>query len=73
MPAVSMGFGGKGFADGLFLGVDLDRNDSIDRSEAKNAFNLASDEIFMRYDKDENDSINQVEFNEFIQQSPWTG
>jgi len=73
IPAVSTGFGGKGFVDGLFWGVDLDRNERIDRDEAKNAFNLADDEIYGRYDKDGNGSINQAEFNEFMQQAPWTG
>ena len=72
IPAVSSGFGGRSLEQGLFFGVDLDRNERIDRDEAKNAFNLADEEIFSRYDKNGNGSINQVEFNEFIQQAPWT-
>ena len=72
IPTVSSGFGGRSYQDGLFFGIDLDRNERIDRDEAKNAFNLAEDEIFARFDKDRNGSINQIEFNEFIQQSPWT-
>lgn len=72
VPAISSGFGGRSFEDGLFFGVDLDRNERLDRDEAKNAFNLAEDEIFARYDEDGNGSINRPEFLEFIQQSPWT-
>lgn len=72
IPTIASAFGGRSFSDGLFFGVDLDRNERIDRDEAKNAFNLAEDRIFSRYDKDGSGSINQIEFNEFIQQSPWT-
>lgn len=73
VPAISSGFGGgRSFEDGLFFGVDLDRNERIDRDEAKNAYNLAEDEIFARYDEDGNGSINRPEFSEFIQLSPWT-
>ena len=64
--------GGRSYEDGLFWGVDLDRNERIDRDEAKNAYNLAEDEIFERYDENNNGSINRVEFSEFIQQAPWT-
>ncbi|MGI9307338.1 MAG: hypothetical protein ACR2P5_08570 [Gammaproteobacteria bacterium] len=72
IPAVSSGFGGRSYQDGLFFGVDLDRNERIDLDEAKNAYNLAEDEIFARFDKNGNGSINQFEFYEFIQQAPWT-
>lgn len=72
IPTVSFGFGGRSLEQGLFFGVDLDRNERIDRNEAKNAYNLADDEIFTRYDKNMNGSINQIEFNEFIRQAPWT-
>ena len=66
------GGGGSSFEDGLFWGTDLDRNERIDRDEAKNAFNLAEEEVFNRYDKNQNGSINRVEFFEFVQQAPWT-
>lgn len=66
------GGGGRGYEDGLFWGADLDRNERIDRDEAKAVYNLAEDEIFARYDENENGSINRAEFMEFIQQSPWT-
>ncbi len=72
IPTIASAFGGRSFGDGLFFGVDLDRNERIDRDEAKNAFNLADDKVFSRYDKNGNGSINQIEFNEFIQQTPWT-
>ena len=76
IPIVSMaGFGGGGgrsYEDGMFWGADLDRNERLDRDEAKAVYNLAEDEIFTRYDKNENGSINRPEFMEFIQQSPWT-
>lgn len=75
IPAVSMAGpagGGRSFEDGLFWGADLDRNERLDRDEAKNVYNLAEDEIFARYDENANGSINRPEFMEFIQQSPWT-
>ena len=71
VPSISSAFGGRSFQDGLFWGADLDRNERIDRDEAKSTFNLADEAIFARYDKNGNGSINQVEFNEFIQQAPW--
>ena len=64
--------GGRSFEDGLFWGADLDRNERLDRDEAKNVYNLAEEEIFARFDEDSNGSINRVEFSEFIQLSPWT-
>ena len=76
IPVVSMagmrGGGGRSYEDGMFWGADLDRNERLDREEAKAVYNLAEDEIFTRYDKDENGLINRPEFMEFIQQSPWT-
>ena len=71
-PISASAFGGKSLADGLFFGVDLDRNERIDRDEAQNAYNLADDKIFSRFDKNRNGSISQIEFNEFIQLAPWT-
>jgi len=64
--------GGRSFEGGLFWGADLDRNERLDRDEAKNVFNLADDEIFARFDEDSNGLINRAEFREFIQLSPWT-
>ena len=72
VPTISSGFGGKSLDQGLFWGADLDRNERIDRDEAKAAFNLADPEIFARFDEDGNGSINQFEFNEFFQKAPWT-
>ena len=76
IPVVSMagmrGGGGRSYEDGMFWGADLDRNERLDREEAKAVYNLAEDEIFTRYDEDENGLINRPEFMEFIQQSPWT-
>jgi hypothetical protein len=64
--------GGRGFEDGLFFGSDLDRNERLDRDEAKNVYNLAEDEVFNRFDEDSNNQINRAEFREFLQLSPWT-
>ena len=75
LPAIAsagLGGGGRSFEDGLFWSADLDRNERLDKDEAKAVFNLADDEIFARYDENNNGSINRVEFSEFIQQAPWT-
>lgn len=64
--------GGRSYEDGLFWGADLNRNERLDRDEAKAVYNLADEEIFARYDEDHNGLINRAEFGEFIQQSPWT-
>ena len=64
--------GGRSFEDGLFWGADLDRNERLDRKEAKAVYNLAEEEIFNRFDEDSNGLINRAEFSEFIQLSPWT-
>jgi len=75
IPVVSIagirGGGGRSYEDGMFWGADLDRNERLDRDEAKAVYNLAEDEIFTRYDENGNGSINRPEFMEFIQQSPW--
>ncbi len=76
IPVVSMAWtlrgGGRSYEDGMFWGADLDRNERLDRDEAKAVYNLAEDEIFTRYDKNANGTINRIEFMEFIQQAPWT-
>ena len=64
--------GGRSYEDGLFWSADLNRNERIDRDEAKAVYNLADDEIFARFDEDSNGLINRAEFSEFIQLSPWT-
>lgn len=64
--------GGRSYEDGLFWGADLNRNERLDRDEAKNVYNLAEDEIFNRFDEDSNGLINRAEFMEYIQLSPWT-
>lgn len=64
--------GGRSFEDGLFWGADLNRNERLDRDEAKNVYNLSEAEIFARFDEDSNGLINRAEFMEFIQLSPWT-
>jgi len=69
--AAGIGGGGKSYEDGLFWSADLNRNERIDRDEAKAVYNLAEDHIFARYDENGNGSINRPEFMEFIQQSPW--
>jgi hypothetical protein len=63
--------GGKSYEDGLFWGSDLNRNELLDRDEAKSVYNLADEEIFSRYDEDGSNSISRFEFMEFIQQKPW--
>ncbi len=76
LPAISIagfsGGGGRGYEDGLFWGADLDRNERLDRDEAKSVYNLAEDNIFTRFDEDSNGTINRSEFREFLQLSPWT-
>ncbi len=64
--------GGRGFEDGLFFGADLDRNERLDRDEAKNVYNLSDNNVFDRFDEDANNLINRAEFREFLQLSPWT-
>jgi hypothetical protein len=63
--------GGKSYEDGLFWGSDLNRNEQLDRDEAKSIYNLAEEKIFSRYDEDNNGSISRFEFMEYIQQKPW--
>ncbi len=67
-----MSGGGRSYEDGLFWGADLNRNERLDRDEAKAVYNLGEDEIFDRFDEDSNGLINRAEFREFIQLSPWT-
>lgn len=66
------GGSGRSLEDGMFWGADLNRNECLDRDEAKAVHNLADDEIFVRYDKNANNCIDRFEFMEFMQQSPWT-
>lgn len=63
--------GGKGYESGLFWGADLNRDERLDRNEAKGVYNLAEDEIFTRYDEDNSGYITRLEFKEYIQQAPW--
>ena len=65
--------GGRSYEDGLFWGADLNRNQYLDKNEAKQVYNLAQDDIFTRFDEDQNGFINRSEFLEFIQLSPWVG
>lgn len=65
------GGGGKGYESGLFWGADLNRDERLDKNEAKGVYNLAEDEIFARYDEDQSGYITRLEFKEFIQQAPW--
>ena len=67
-----LGGGVMSLEDGMFWGADLNRNECLDRDEAKAVHNLAEDEIFERYDKNANNCISRFEFMEFMQQSPWT-
>ena len=68
--ASSLG-GGKGYESGLFFGADLNRDLRLDQDEAKGVYNLSEDEIFARYDEDESGYITQIEFREYLQQTPW--
>jgi len=70
--AGTAGGGGRSYEDGLFWGADLNRNERLDRDEAKNVYNLAEEGIFERFDEDSNGLINRAEFSEFLQLSPWT-
>ena len=76
VPVVSLasswgGGGGRGYESGLFFGADLNRDERLDKDEAKAVYNLAEDDIFTRYDEDESGYITRLEFKEYIQQSPW--
>ena len=64
--------GGRSFEGGLFWSADLDRNERLDKDEAKAVFNLSDEQVFARFDEDGNGVINRAEFSEFIQLSPWT-
>ena len=59
LPAISVqGFGGgKGYVSGFFWYADLDRNERLDRDEAKVVYNLADEEISERYDKNKNGGL----------------
>ncbi len=73
-PVSSMaGRGGGGFSyeEGLFWVADRDRNQRLDKEEAKSVHNLGDDEIFARFDENSNNLINRLEFREFLQLSPW--
>lgn len=63
--------GGKGYVAGNFWGADLNRNERLDRDEAKSVYNLADDEIYEKYDMNSDGYINFTEFSYFMQQSPW--
>ena len=51
--------------------IEVDRNERLDRDEAKSVYNLADNEIFEEYDINSDGSINFTEFSYFMQQSPW--
>jgi len=75
LPSLSpadVGGGGRTLEDGMFWGADLDRNERLDKEEAKAVHNLADETIFAEYDQDKNGSINRVEFYHFMQRAPWT-
>ena len=61
-----------GTEDFMFLGTDIDRNERIDRTEAKTIYNLADEAVFNEFDKDKNGYISRYEFRSYIQRSPWT-
>ncbi|MGH1536702.1 MAG: hypothetical protein ACRBDX_01400 [Gammaproteobacteria bacterium] len=65
------GGGGFSYEEGLFWVADRDRNQRLDKEEAKSVHNLGDDEIFARFDENSNNLINRLEFREFLQLSPW--
>lgn len=65
--------GGKNYEDGLFWSSDANRNEHIDRNEARSVYNLSDEHIFNRYDENNDGSISRLEFMEFMQHSPWLG
>lgn len=73
LPSVSSAFGGYSFERGMFWGADLNRNNCLDRDEAKAIHNLAEKEIFDRFDQDGNGCISFTEFHDFMQKKPWIG
>jgi len=75
-PVSSMaGRGGGGFSyeQGAFWYADKDRNQQLDRDEAKAVHNLSEAEIFERFDEDSSGGITRNEFREYLQLSPWVG
>jgi hypothetical protein len=75
LPVSSMAGRGGGFSyeQGAFWYADQDKNQRLDRDEAKAVHNLSELEIFARFDEDSNGFINRAEFREFLQLSPWVG
>ena len=69
LPNTSMaGRGGGGFSyeEGLFFVADKNRNQQLDRKEARAVHNLSETEIFARFDEDSNGFINRLEFKEYL-------
>ena len=75
LPASAMAGRGGGFSyeQGAFWYADHNKNQQLDRNEAKAVHNLSDPEIFARFDEDSSGGINRLEFMEFLQLSPWVG
>ena len=57
--------GGGSLEEGLFWSADLDRNEQIDRIEAKSIFNLSDAQVFDKYDTSGEGVITRLEFIEY--------
>ncbi len=58
--------GGMDFKDGLFWGSDLDRNERLDRGEAKSIFNLGNKQVYNKHDTNRDGYITKPEFYNYI-------
>ena len=58
--------GGFSLEDGLFWGADLDRNEQLDRDEAKAIYNLGNAQVFSKYDTSGEGLITKLEFYDYL-------
>lgn len=62
----ALGGGGLGYRDGLFWGNDLNRDEYLTISEAKNINKLGNPDVFAKYDKDKNGLLTKFEFYDYM-------
>ena len=58
--------GGSSLEEGLFRSADLDRNEQLDRIEAKAVYNLSNPHVFNKYDESGEGVITRFEFIEYM-------
>ena len=57
--------GGFTLEDGIFWSADLNRDEQLDRVEAKAVFNLGDQKVFEKYDTSGEGVITKLEFIEY--------